>query len=1040
MKIKRVEVQAFRAYLEKVNGTFDFMVSDQSGGEVPANFVSLYAPNGFGKSSFYDAVEWAMTNGSERFKGGYYEMAARGSKLEGEALRVLRNTEAPAGIETSVLVSTTVENFERKPGVIRRNSIDVDFKGKKLDDGAEAYQRIFLSQEAIDHFIRGISPEDRYQTFVDVYGEETEFLRRQVQEAYLDVGISIQKSKIKEDALTAEIDGPVDNFLVDSFVTTARELKASGIQLLSLKEVVAETDIDELTEELLRLNSKVHDELNAIAQKELALHELVEGLASNSSDVDELNKAVNAERNILAALDNIGKLGALSKVKSECLTECIRRADELHRNELILNRSELFFRLHKRRQKLVSEKGELNVGLKEADVKSEGLLYLKRDLQKRFDDLQDKKASWKILKNGAANIYRNIKQSTSEQEVLDDEFRNASSDLAQLSAKLIEHQRVLSVISGLPKNALELSAVDSALLGIDAKFFADLRSTTAHILVVEEKLASLDLLMLDLQAQSNSFERLAALGSEILSSHPGHNCPLCRKDHGTYAALQEAIENNQSLKIFLKEKLSQRSIEANKLRELEQRVLDGNSVFLRLKEQRIKLLEHEVGKLTEAELAAKQALTLLEAKLQSIKEKLVSYTSIVLNLEPGELSLRVEDELNIFSERIDDCQKEMILTSHKLDLLQQEKQAKISKITDLDLHLSKIEADPDYYIVRSYFQEYECDPSEGEASLNSLNSKFKLVAEESSVRLSDVEKHMRQVAEAIDLSGFKNDEGLVGNELKQCATRLSELRTRVAAYNSRFSSLVGVSPFEHPEYEALLSEAIREISSLKETSNACLAQLNSLSSLFESVKPLISREFAKAALNSSVLERAEYEVLKRKIGVELKLINESLERQFDSIFQTDLINEIYRKIDPHPNFKQIKFSCALGLQNRPTLNIVIKDKGSEKAISPLLYFSSAQLNILSLSIFLARALNAKSPTGESLDLILIDDPIHSMDSINILSTIDLLRGISINHNKQIIISTHDENFYELLKRKIPKELCRSKFLKLESFGRVVVDN
>ncbi|MNY33374.1 hypothetical protein D3C86_1676520 [compost metagenome] len=108
-------------------------------------------------------------------------------------------------------------------------------------------------------------------------------------------------------------------------------------------------------------------------------------------------------------------------------------------------------------------------------------------------------------------------------------------------------------------------------------------------------------------------------------------------------------------------------------------------------------------------------------------------------------------------------------------------------------------------------------------------------------------------------------------------------------------------------------------------------------------------------------------------------------------------------------------------------------------ISPNLYFSAAQLNILSLSIFLARALQVEDSAGNSLDVILIDDPIHSMDSINILSTIDLLRNISVNFNKQIIVSTHDENFFQLLKKKVPPDICNSKFLRLTTFGVVATD-
>jgi len=104
-------------------------------------------------------------------------------------------------------------------------------------------------------------------------------------------------------------------------------------------------------------------------------------------------------------------------------------------------------------------------------------------------------------------------------------------------------------------------------------------------------------------------------------------------------------------------------------------------------------------------------------------------------------------------------------------------------------------------------------------------------------------------------------------------------------------------------------------------------------------------------------------------------------------------------------------------------------------IAPSLFFSAAQLNVLSLSIFLARALHVKYK-GTPVQAILIDDPIHSMDSINILSTIDLLRNISVRFDRQIILSTHDENFHELLKMKIPSEKYASKFMKLESFGKV----
>lgn len=93
---------------------------------------------------------------------------------------------------------------------------------------------------------------------------------------------------------------------------------------------------------------------------------------------------------------------------------------------------------------------------------------------------------------------------------------------------------------------------------------------------------------------------------------------------------------------------------------------------------------------------------------------------------------------------------------------------------------------------------------------------------------------------------------------------------------------------------------------------------------------------------------------------------------------------------------------------------------------------------MSLSIFLARALHVEHK-GKPVSTILIDDPIQSMDSINVLATIDLLRNISIKFDKQIILSTHDENFHELLKLKIPESEFGSKFIRFSSYGKVVQD-
>ncbi|WP_164126417.1 hypothetical protein [Sphingobacterium luzhongxinii] len=161
----------------------------------------------------------------------------------------------------------------------------------------------------------------------------------------------------------------------------------------------------------------------------------------------------------------------------------------------------------------------------------------------------------------------------------------------------------------------------------------------------------------------------------------------------------------------------------------------------------------------------------------------------------------------------------------------------------------------------------------------------------------------------------------------------------------------------------------------------------------------------------------------------------SIDEQINSFFFEDIINALYRKIDPHPDYKEIKFKCDFTDSN-PQLNVCVTDEKKVTLQIPNLYFSTAQLNILSLSIFLAKALHAKDEDNNPLECIFIDDPIQAMDSINILSTIDLLRSITVNLGRQIILSTHDANFHNLLMKKTPNKLYNSKFMELETFGKV----
>jgi len=131
MKIKSVKITGFRAFEKEEDATFDFTKC----GEI-MNFASIYAPNGFGKTSFYDAVEWGITNKIQRFD----------RMVDFEKVR--KDNDAPLLLNKAsqfgeVLVETNLKPF--------KNVIN---KRKKYDYKAiaenEYFQKQFLSQDLID--------------------------------------------------------------------------------------------------------------------------------------------------------------------------------------------------------------------------------------------------------------------------------------------------------------------------------------------------------------------------------------------------------------------------------------------------------------------------------------------------------------------------------------------------------------------------------------------------------------------------------------------------------------------------------------------------------------------------------------------------------------------------------------------------------------------------------------------------------------------------------------------------------------------------
>ncbi|RZJ86447.1 MAG: hypothetical protein EOO20_18265, partial [Chryseobacterium sp.] len=161
MKFKNIEISAFRIYDKPENSTFDFTIENDE----TADFVSLYAPNGYGKTSFYDAVEWGMTNNIQRFWQNEHITNSAINALKGQSdaqIKLWRNTTSK--LPTYVNITTNnLEHINRR--LIIHGNKKADAENTALENGN--FRSVILSQEWISSFLREVDGTKRYEIFME---------------------------------------------------------------------------------------------------------------------------------------------------------------------------------------------------------------------------------------------------------------------------------------------------------------------------------------------------------------------------------------------------------------------------------------------------------------------------------------------------------------------------------------------------------------------------------------------------------------------------------------------------------------------------------------------------------------------------------------------------------------------------------------------------------------------------------------------------------------------------------------------------------
>ncbi|WP_336637728.1 AAA family ATPase [Lysinibacillus fusiformis] len=172
MKIKKIEISNFRNY----RGKHEFLLDRE--------ITILFGENGFGKSSFFDAIEWCITNEIERFKPKDGDLSFTNYDCVNQAVRHEENANCYVSIYYDQYrlhriyeVSTNQTNvylFKEKKQIARgQKKVEAHlYKNRQESNrfGAEIIKHSYiLSQDQVTNFISN-SPKDRFDSLASIMG------------------------------------------------------------------------------------------------------------------------------------------------------------------------------------------------------------------------------------------------------------------------------------------------------------------------------------------------------------------------------------------------------------------------------------------------------------------------------------------------------------------------------------------------------------------------------------------------------------------------------------------------------------------------------------------------------------------------------------------------------------------------------------------------------------------------------------------------------------------------------------------------------
>lgn len=1039
--VEKVVLRNFRAFLGEK--TFDFTRNGKA-----ARLVVIFAPNGMGKTSLFDGVEWGLTGAVDRFDTI--------KKKSVPDVEVLKNTDAGKMEDASVCIFFDNGNcLKRRVSPLNGNTrrdIGTGRVSYPADDelagllGEEfPWNNLILQHHKIDGFIAAAKPEQLYDEWGGLWDpdgrkrklfEQSYQEKRKKEKEQNDADADLQKAR-KEYKRLDNSRGFAEKLTADAArfqeLSGGKELKVPDFKTIAASEYVEWSNrVDLMLDQCEKRQEGIREKLRYVREELL-------------NDVRLCN--ISAERGRQAAAEIAGLEKSLARchrkkelllIKTEGENQLSQVQKALEEHLFLRERGSAWFRQAKEYFLAAGALAELRASL--ADVKA-GMDRLETEREQLKTAQEEKKAE--LLEEREYNRLRRhleeIKLQKQEKERLKEQIAVLETEQEQLKSKIHdlklwqaerENQYLYTIEEvgeAYHSGELEQKDSDEAL----EKKRKQISALFPDYLWQVQELSRFDRLILEEERVEAELGTILEESRELISKQRRTSCPVCNTDFsGTEALLKSTYRSSseQGEKLKTQRKAAEQELKAlQKLleRHMEEYNLRVAGLISEIEKKLQKKFNELKGKQRYTE-EVKRHSAETEERIRIIQEKDQERDVYVVYTEAG-----IENFRKLWKSGQEKALSELILLEKE-----KEQAAAMYRVRLLSLKNSIRKKEEIIQSVESGPQEHFLQIKKNENLIR--NSDYEEL-------LACIPKLDQQREELLSEVEYYREELLEFQDLTEAMEQLYEKRRLILkeylkdAGKEVQPALERINRMMQTEYtaEQILEGAFDEKAVREAEQNFSHEEFHTRE-LIEALRPLkynhaVENYFAHWKAASERVDAAKKEADKR--GVEAEAAREAyreekqtIERDMQEFLQMFQVSDIYEKLEPHEELKTLVGEFRFNENEHPELSFCVTGRDG-KTYSPAWYFSTAQLNVVAFSVFLGRALQAQDVPIKS---IFIDDPVGHFDEMNVVEFVDLLRNILENTDRQLIISTHEERVFGLIKRKIPEEEYPVRYINLRT--------